>query len=78
MRTITMIQTEDGKVFDTQQEAERHIADKCCEVLDKHLKPIREESPCFTPGHIIEIVEFLMGDYKKAKKLISDLYEALE
>jgi hypothetical protein len=86
MEAIEMFQTNDGTLHTSEAEAKSHMADKLCEVLDRHLigildvddaKPLNRNH-VWHRSEVVDIVNFLVGDYDKAKQLINDLYKTLE
>ena len=78
MKKIEMVQTNDGKLFSCLEDAELHIVDKICEVLDNNLKGIEKKYPWFIRSHVFEIVQYMAGDYKKTKDLINKLNKTFE
>lgn len=80
MEEITVYKTNDSKIHNTKEDAKKHISNLLCERLDKRLSRIHEndKGTVFQRHHIMDIVDFLMGDYEEAKRLINDLFIILE
>lgn len=82
MQKITLIETQDGKLFQDEESAKEHICSRLCTILDKALNSINDESSAkkytLKRHHIMDIVEHLVGDYDKATDLIYKLCDTLE
>ena len=78
MKKIEMVQTNDGMLFTCREDAELHIVDKICEVLDNSLKGIEKKCQWFKRSDVVDIVQYIAGDYKKIEELISQLNKTFE
>lgn len=78
MKKIEMVETNDGKLFSCQEDAELHVVGKICEVLDDSLTGVEKKYPWFTRSHVLEIIQYMAGDYKKTDGLITQLNNTFE
>lgn len=78
MIEVTKFQTNDGKLFDTKQAAENHIVDKMRKVIDNYLTNIGLKHPEISRAAQLDMIEFLLPDYSRAKMLKQSLNKVFE